>query len=67
MFPPVARLSDRKAIWQDAWNNEVYGDQVANGLWGIAAGGIPDRVERFCKTIPESTYRYDSPCNWGRV
>ncbi|RAJ35588.1 FtsW/RodA/SpoVE family cell cycle protein [Pedobacter cryoconitis] len=54
---PVARLTDRKAIWQDAWNNEVYGgDQVANGLWGIATGGVTGQGtgEGFAKTIPEA-------------
>ncbi|RYY63175.1 MAG: cell cycle protein, partial [Chitinophagaceae bacterium] len=36
VFPgPVQRLVDRKAIWQNPWDNEVYGgDQIANGLWG---------------------------------
>ena len=54
---PVERLSDRKAIWQDAWNNEVYGgDQVANGLWAMASGGIKGQGtgEGFAKTIPEA-------------
>jgi cell division protein FtsW (lipid II flippase) len=54
---PVERLSDRKAIWQDAWNNEVYGgDQVANGLWAMASGGISGQGtgEGFAKTIPEA-------------
>lgn len=54
---PVERLSDRKAIWQDAWNNEVYGgDQVANGLWAITSGGITGQGagEGFAKTIPEA-------------
>lgn len=54
---PVERLSDRKAIWQDAWKNEVYGgDQVANGLWAIASGGISGQGtgEGFAKTIPEA-------------
>ncbi len=54
---PVQRLSDRKAIWQDAWDNEVYGgDQVANGLWAIASGGITGQGtgEGFAKTIPEA-------------
>jgi cell division protein FtsW (lipid II flippase) len=54
---PVQRLVDRKAIWQDAWNNEVYGgDQVANGLWGIASGGVSGQGvgEGFAKTIPEA-------------
>lgn len=54
---PVARLSDRKAIWQNAWDNEVYGgDQVANGLWAIASGGVSGQGtgEGFAKTIPEA-------------
>jgi cell division protein FtsW (lipid II flippase) len=54
---PVERLADRKAIWQDAWNNEVYGgDQVANGLWAITAGGVTGQGtgEGFAKTIPEA-------------
>ncbi len=37
---PIQRLVDRKAIWADAWNNQVYGgDQVANGIWAISSGG----------------------------
>jgi cell division protein FtsW (lipid II flippase)/cell division protein FtsI/penicillin-binding protein 2 len=54
---PVQRLVDRKAIWQDAWDNEVYGgDQVANGLWAMASGGITGQGvgEGFAKTIPEA-------------
>jgi cell division protein FtsW (lipid II flippase) len=54
---PVQRLVDRKAIWQDAWNNEVYGgDQVANGLWAMASGGVTGQGvgEGFAKTIPEA-------------
>ncbi len=54
---PVQRLTDRKAIWQDAWDNEVYGgDQVANGLWAMASGGITGQGvgEGFAKTIPEA-------------
>ena len=54
---PVERLSDRKAIWEDAWNNEVYGgDQVANGLWAMSGGGVTGQgVGRgFAKTIPEA-------------
>nr|AGU12355.1 Cell cycle protein [uncultured organism] len=58
VFPgPVQRLVDRKAIWQDAWNNEVYGgDQVANGLWAMASGGVSGQGigEGFAKTIPEA-------------
>lgn len=54
---PVQRLVDRKAIWQNAWDNEVYGgDQVANGLWAIAGGGLTGQGigEGFAKTIPEA-------------
>ncbi|TCD10825.1 cell cycle protein [Pedobacter frigidisoli] len=58
VFPgPVQRLGDRKAIWQDAWNNEVYGgDQVANGLWAMSTGGATGQGvgEGFAKTIPEA-------------
>lgn len=58
VFPgPVQRLGDRKAIWQDAWNNEVFGgDQVANGLWAMATGGAAGQGvgEGFAKTIPEA-------------
>ncbi|SFH05756.1 FtsW/RodA/SpoVE family cell cycle protein [Pedobacter insulae] len=57
VFPgPVQRLGDRKAIWQDAWNNEVFGgDQVANGLWAMSTGGVAGQGvgEGFSKTIPE--------------
>jgi cell division protein FtsW (lipid II flippase) len=54
---PIERLADRKAIWTDAWNNEVYGgDQVANGLWAISSGGFSGQGtgEGFAKTIPEA-------------
>jgi cell division protein FtsW (lipid II flippase) len=54
---PVNRLTDRKAIWQDAWNNEVFGgDQVANGIWAMASGGVTGQGvgEGFAKTIPEA-------------
>ncbi|GAB4092131.1 FtsW/RodA/SpoVE family cell cycle protein [Flaviaesturariibacter terrae] len=54
---PVQRLSDRKAIWQNPWDNEVYGgDQVANGIWGMASGGASGQGigEGFAKTIPEA-------------
>jgi cell division protein FtsW (lipid II flippase)/cell division protein FtsI/penicillin-binding protein 2 len=58
LFPgPVHRLIDRKAIWQDPWNNEVYGgDQVANGLWAMSSGGVSGQGlgEGFAKTIPEA-------------
>ncbi len=54
---PIQRLIDRKAIWSDAWNNQVYGgDQVANGIWAISTGGITGQGagEGFAKTIPEA-------------
>ncbi len=54
---PVHRLEERKAIWQNPWNNEVYGgDQVANGLWAMASGGATGQgaAESFSKTIPEA-------------
>ena len=54
---PIQRLVDRKAIWTDAWNNQVYGgDQVANGIWAISTGGITGQGagEGFAKTIPEA-------------
>ena len=58
LFPgPVERLVERKAIWQDPWNNEVYGgDQVANGLWGMAGGGVTGQGlgRSYAKTIPEA-------------
>jgi len=57
-FPgPIHRLVDRKAIWQDPWNNEVFGgDQIANGIWAMASGGITGQGagEGFAKTIPEA-------------
>ncbi|RPD51554.1 FtsW/RodA/SpoVE family cell cycle protein [Paracnuella aquatica] len=58
LFPgPIQRLSDRKAIWENAWNNEVFGgDQVANGIWAMSSGGIHGQGigEGFAKTIPEA-------------
>ena len=58
VFPgPIRRLVDRKAIWQDAWNNEVFGgDQVANGIWAMSSGGVTGQGigEGFAKTIPEA-------------
>lgn len=54
---PVNRLGERKSIWQDPWNNEVYGgDQVANGIWAIAGGGFSGQGlgEGFAKNIPEA-------------
>ena len=54
---PMQRLVDRKSIWQDPWNNEVFGgDQIANGLWAMSSGGIQGQGigEGFAKTIPEA-------------
>lgn len=54
---PMQRLADRKAIWQDAWNNQVFGgDQVANGIWAMSGGGVTGQGagEGFAKTIPEA-------------
>ncbi|SHE75004.1 FtsW/RodA/SpoVE family cell cycle protein [Pedobacter caeni] len=54
---PVNRLTERKSIWQDPWNNEVYGgDQVANGIWAMAGGGLSGQGvgEGFAKSIPEA-------------
>jgi cell division protein FtsW (lipid II flippase) len=54
---PLQRLVDRKAIWLDAWNNQVYGgDQVANGIWAISTGGVTGQGagEGFAKSIPEA-------------
>ena len=35
------RLQDRNDIYANVWNNEVRGgDQVAQGLWGLASGGL---------------------------
>lgn len=58
LFPgPVQRLVDRKSIWLDKWNNEVFGgDQIANGIWAMSSGGIKGQGigEGFAKTIPEA-------------
>ena len=58
-FPgPMQRLIDRKAIWQDPWNNEVYGgDQVANGIWAMSSGGVTGQGagEGFSKQFPKRT------------
>ncbi|WP_207496138.1 FtsW/RodA/SpoVE family cell cycle protein [Aridibaculum aurantiacum] len=54
---PMQRLVDRKAIWQDAWDNEVFGgDHVANSIWAMATGGITGQGagEGFAKSIPEA-------------
>jgi cell division protein FtsW (lipid II flippase) len=58
LFPgPVQRLVDRKAIWQDPWNNEVFGgDHIANAIWAMSSGGVQGQGigEGFAKTIPEA-------------
>lgn len=58
LFPgPLQRLIDRKAIWQNPWDNEVFGgDHVANSIWAITGGGFSGQGigEGFAKTIPEA-------------
>jgi cell division protein FtsW (lipid II flippase) len=58
VFPgPIQRLVDRKAIWQNPWDNEVFGgDQIANGIWAMSSGGVTGQGigEGFAKTIPEA-------------
>lgn len=58
IFPgPVQRLADRKAIWQNVWDNEVFGgDHIANSIWAMSGGGITGQGigEGFAKTIPEA-------------
>jgi cell division protein FtsW (lipid II flippase) len=58
VFPgPVQRLAERKSIWLDKWDNEVFGgDQIANGIWAMSSGGITGQGvgEGFAKTIPEA-------------
>ena len=58
LFPgPVQRLVDRKAIFLDPWDNEVFGgDHIANSIWAMSSGGITGQGvgEGFAKTIPEA-------------
>ncbi|HEY0679306.1 MAG TPA: FtsW/RodA/SpoVE family cell cycle protein [Chitinophagaceae bacterium] len=54
---PVQRLTDRKAIWENVWDNEVFGgDHIANSIWAMSSGGISGQGigEGFAKTIPEA-------------
>lgn len=35
------RLADRKAMWLNPWNNDVYGgDHLAHSIWTLATGGF---------------------------
>ncbi|GAB3945237.1 hypothetical protein GCM10028805_13990 [Spirosoma harenae] len=35
-----SRLADRKAMWLNPWNNDVYGgDHLAHSFWALSAGG----------------------------
>ncbi len=35
------RLADRKAMWMNPWNNDVYGgDHLAHSFWTMATGGF---------------------------
>ncbi|HYK57302.1 MAG TPA: FtsW/RodA/SpoVE family cell cycle protein, partial [Flavisolibacter sp.] len=58
LFPgPVQRLTERKSIWLNKWDNEVFGgDQIANGIWAMSSGGVQGQGvgEGFAKTIPEA-------------
>jgi cell division protein FtsW (lipid II flippase) len=58
IFPgPVQRLADRKAIWENVWDNEVFGgDHIANSIWAMSSGGVSGQGigEGFAKTIPEA-------------
>ena len=58
LFPgPVQRLAERKSIWLNKWDNEVFGgDQIANGIWAMSSGGVQGQGvgEGFAKTIPEA-------------
>lgn len=54
---PVQRLTERKSIWENPWDNEVFGgDQIANGIWAMSSGGIKGQGigQGFAKTIPEA-------------
>jgi cell division protein FtsW (lipid II flippase)/cell division protein FtsI/penicillin-binding protein 2 len=54
---PMQRLVDRKSIWQNPWDNEVYGgDHIANAIWGMASGELTGQGvgQGFAKTIPEA-------------
>jgi cell division protein FtsW (lipid II flippase) len=54
---PMQRLTDRKAIWLNPWDNEVFGgDHIANAIWGMSSGGVSGQGigEGFAKTIPEA-------------
>lgn len=38
------RLKQRNEIYNNAWENEVYGgDQIAHGIWAITSGGLTGR------------------------
>lgn len=54
---PMQRLTDRKAIWLNPWDNEVFGgDHIANAIWGMSSGGVSGQGigEGFARTIPEA-------------
>lgn len=49
------RLADRKAMWQNQWNNDVFGgDHLAHSYWTLASGGLSGQgVGRgFPNTMP---------------
>ncbi|AUD01565.1 FtsW/RodA/SpoVE family cell cycle protein [Spirosoma pollinicola] len=56
MLPFVGdRLADRKAMWLNPWNNDVYGgDHLAHGYWALASGGWSGQGlgKGFANSIP---------------
>ena len=49
------RLADRKAMWLNPWNNDVYGgDHLAHGFWALASGGWSGKGlgKGFANAIP---------------
>ncbi|GAB4039351.1 hypothetical protein GCM10028774_40460 [Spirosoma jeollabukense] len=50
-----SRLADRKAMWLNPWNNDVYGgDHLAHGFWALASGGWSGQGlgKAFANAIP---------------
>ncbi|ADB37330.1 FtsW/RodA/SpoVE family cell cycle protein [Spirosoma linguale] len=49
------RLADRKSMWLNPWNNDVYGgDHLAHGYWALASGGWSGQGlgKAFANSIP---------------
>ncbi|MFT3934527.1 MAG: FtsW/RodA/SpoVE family cell cycle protein [Chitinophagaceae bacterium] len=50
-----ARLAERKSIWLNQWNNDVYGgDHLAHSYWTLSGGGLSGQgIGRgFSNTMP---------------